>query len=389
MFFNVIISKKHVILLSFLLFSYLFIDTCVDTSCMISTPKDLDILGIDPSNFPQDIYILDNLSFIAHGYEGLLIYNISIPNERELIGSYSDGGRVFDVFIKDSLAFLADRDDGLEIINISNPRNPVLINKFTAENFERYISDLFIIDDLAFLIDYRDSLRIINATNPMHPFQISKCSLNNLCNNIFVANSFAYISSGSNGLEILNISDPFNPYKIANYSTEGSISNVFICKSFAYLTDYEMGLEVLDISNPENPSKITYLKIEGNLTNIFVTNQFAFTSNVLNELFIINIINPLSPKIEKTFSFGSTAIFVSNNFLYIVPEYNSPYSTLNFRVFDISNINSIIEIFPHGFPPYDNRNILILIGIIESILATVLALIVTISIIRIFKKKNC
>ncbi len=166
--------------------------------------------GIDPANYPQDIYVASNFAFIAYGYKGLQIYDITAPEKRILIGNFSDGGWATHVWIKDNYAFVADRDDGLEILDITNKSNILKIGCYDNSFINKFISDFYYHDDKVFLVDYQNGLQIINVSNPALPVKISELYVSSYSYRVFIHNDYAVISCLSDGLCIINISNPFS-----------------------------------------------------------------------------------------------------------------------------------------------------------------------------------
>jgi len=56
------------------------------------------------------------------------------PNSPDLIGTYNTAGTQFDVFVNDDLCYLAKGDEGIDVVNVSDPYNPELIHNIPADN---------------------------------------------------------------------------------------------------------------------------------------------------------------------------------------------------------------------------------------------------------------
>lgn len=322
------------------------------------------VKGIDPYQYPQDIFVTDNYAFIAYGYKGLQIYDITTPEKRILIGNYSDGGRVRRVWINDNYAYLADRDDGLEILDITNKSNILKVGCYNNLLLNNFISDFYLLDNLVFLVDYRNGLQIIDVSNPAFPVKISELSVSSYSYRIFIHNDYAFLSCLSDGLHIINISNPFLPTDISQYYSTGEIYSISIKSDFAFVANYDFGLEILNIGNISQPELLTTFPINGNTTGILLVNDTAFCSTTYSGLQIFDLVSPLSPQKLSQIAVNPQSIAVEKNYLYIIPSYGVTEGAFKFRIFDITNIENPEEIIWEGFN--NNPIIWITFGVISS-----------------------
>jgi len=336
--------------------------------------------GIDPYQYPQDIFVTDNYAFIAHGYRGLLIYNTTAPEKRILIGNYSDGGRVRCVWINDNYAYLADRDDGLKILDITNKSNILKIGCYNNSLLNNFISDFYLLDNLVFLVDYYNGLQIINVSNPTSPTKISELYVSSSSRRLFVYNNLVFLSCGSDGLRIINITNPYLPTEISQYYIDGRIFSVSVTNNYVFAVNYDFGLEILDIGNITQPELLTTFPINGNTTGILLVNDTAFCSTSLSGLQIFNINNPISPQGLSQIAVNPQSITVEKNYLYIIPSYGVTEGDFKFRIFDITNIENPEEIIWEGFN--NNPIIWVTFGVISSSLLVAFVFIIVNIIIK-------
>ena len=92
---------------------------------------------------PHNVMVSGDLAFVADGYEGLEIINISNPSNPVELGQYGSGGNYYDVWVEGDLAFIAAYADGLVIVNISNPNTPSFVGNYDDGGFAKgvYISN--------------------------------------------------------------------------------------------------------------------------------------------------------------------------------------------------------------------------------------------------------
>ena len=76
----------------------------------------------------KDVVIVDDYAYVANGYNGLAIIDITDPTNpgTPIIVDTSNGayGGAFDIHVENNYVYIADGNEGLAIIDISDPTNP-------------------------------------------------------------------------------------------------------------------------------------------------------------------------------------------------------------------------------------------------------------------------
>ncbi|NCT46197.1 MAG: hypothetical protein GPJ35_24775 [Microcystis aeruginosa G11-09] len=156
--------------------------------------------------------VVGNYAYVADGWSGLQIIDISNPAAPTRKGNYDTSGNALDVQIVGNYAYVADENSGLQIIDISNPAAPTLKG------------------------NYDTSGRAYGVQ---------------------VVGNYAYVADENSGLQIIDISNPATPTLKGNYNTSGYAYGVQIVGNYAYVADREGGLKILDVSDFTNPSTST------------------------------------------------------------------------------------------------------------------------------------
>lgn len=220
----------------------------------IVTPTLINSFRVD-ENSVYDIIVKNNIAFVAHGRAGLIILDVTDPKNIIELGNFNDGGICWRIFIQDNILFIADRIQGIEIIDISNFNNPIKIGSYQCQPY-----DVFIREELAFIAaGVNGGLEIIDITNLGSPKKIGEISfiLEDTVS-VFVKDDYAFIGNKENGLKIIKISIPKKPKLITEYKPEGEskIWGIYVQEKFAYLACESGGIQILDISDIVNPYKI-------------------------------------------------------------------------------------------------------------------------------------
>ena len=170
---------------------------------------------------------------------------------------------------------------------------------------------------------------------------------------IIVENSFVYVSCGYNGISIYNISDFSNIVMIGHIDESSNSGNIgfahqmTLVDNILYVGDGREGLRIVNVSDPSNPTVLGQYyspngpygwtaKIKNNIA--FLASGFMGSSKPGFQ--IINITQPTTPHLLSEIITKSdvTDLEIKNSFVFITTE------NAGFKVFDVSNLTSPIEI---------------------------------------------
>ncbi|MBY8993493.1 MAG: hypothetical protein KGD59_03015 [Candidatus Heimdallarchaeota archaeon] len=206
------------------------------------------------------IEIVDDLVLLADGNNGLLLINVSEPTEPRLIGKYSR--KISDVKAQDNLAYLIcpgtrpiNYGNVIQIVNISNAAQPVLISEIDYSLIGGYVWDICVIDKHVYACIGSD-LVVIDATNSNQPEEIIRLDIGGAS----ILSKFKdYIFAGnSSTIKIVNASTPTSPILISEISSEiGDIKSISVTNDTIFLADFSKPkIIALNITDVENPTQI-------------------------------------------------------------------------------------------------------------------------------------
>ena len=296
-------------------------EECGDAGCRNGVCKILSspcqVSNIKTPSFAQAVDVQEDYAYVASGFAGLQIVNISDAFSPEIIGSYNPykGITATDVKVAGDLAYLAY--SGLEILNISDPTEP------------KKIGGYYCITPLA----------------------------------IAVSGDYAYVSTQDHGLKIIDVSNPYSPELISTYPA--TVFDMFVSGDYLYMAvvGNNGGLHILNISNKTSPELIgsySHEWLEG--FELSVLDNKVYLAALNSGIFIIDVSNKTSPKLirqipTRTGVRGFAAsIYADKNYLYAgvnnqisSPEFNA---TTALQVFDISK--NYEEIGYYEYTPSNN-----------------------------------
>ncbi|MBN1329335.1 MAG: hypothetical protein JXA54_07665 [Candidatus Heimdallarchaeota archaeon] len=224
------------------------------------------------------VILKDNVAFVASYWGGVLIFNLSEPNQPELISTFIDDcvitgpdactEEMAHIALEDDLLLYAHGREGLLLINVSNPTKPFLLGRY-----ERYLYGVEVQGELAYLlcpgirqINYGGVIQIVNISNPIKPEFLGEVDYSLTGGNFFgleVKGNYIY-SMIAGDLLIINCSDPTTPTLLSTF-TMGEpffMTNLFIKGDIAYLASSgtDGSIATVDISNPAEPKEIAAIR---------------------------------------------------------------------------------------------------------------------------------
>lgn len=306
---------------------------------------------------PTDIAVQGELAFIASYWGGLLIFNVSNPQQPILIGTYNEERMTtksepwatfltIGVDVVDDLVLLADGDNGLLLINVSDLAEPRLMGKYPCE-----ISDLKANENYAYIIrqgtaqiNYGNVFQIIDisdAENPILVGEINQTQSGGFFHDPFISENVVYATSGHD-LVTIDITNPYQPIEIASLNISGGI-HIAKVDNYLLVTKFSE-LKIINVSDPLNPILInTFQTNAESICSITATNTTAFVADLDSQKIIaINITNIENPEQIGIISNYSN---VGSGGKRIILDYNKPKQDIlycaEFRLglfcFDVTN----------------------------------------------------
>ena len=325
-----------------------------------------------------------NLQFKAAGSDGLLILDVSNPEQPVQIGSYDDPlGTAEAVVMKGDYALVAYGQRELQIINVADPANPFRANGFYAPNRpgggygqpapEVIASDLLLDGEILYLADGVSGLQVLDMTQPAEPMRVGylqtsaaalRLSLNkplitaygqsqkwdiNINNpavptlvatgeapaidpvvmEVASSENFVYVGSDKHGLDVLDITDPTQPKHVAELELIPSIKDIAIDGNTLLLANYSDGAQIVDISNPTQPTIIGNVLTGQNSYGVAIAGDRGYV--VARNLHIFDLSVPASPRLLGIYQSTPLAyrVAVAGDFAFLAKFNDGPAEIIN------------------------------------------------------------
>ncbi|NQU06254.1 MAG: T9SS type A sorting domain-containing protein [Calditrichaeota bacterium] len=294
-------------------------------------------------NSGNDVAIQGEHAYIAAGYSGIQIVDISNPVQPVGVGHYDNNLEYAkSIFISGNYAYVVDSHNGFQVIDISDPTSPNEIGFLISEAYR--FENIYVNGDHAYMTVYEGGalgyLQIVDISNPENPELVGIYDSPGRIMGTFVLGDHAYIAASSGGFRVIDVSDPENPEEIGDFDTEGAAVSVFVSGDYAYVGFQRSGLCVIDISDPTNMSQVGgcdglyAADIVVSEDNAFVVNQDGFR--------VVDISDPREPNVIGAYYIDgySRNLFVSGNYAFVPGLYSDERFWVNrgfLYVIDISN----------------------------------------------------
>ena len=343
------------------------------------------------SGAPYSIFVKDGLGYIADTDLGLVIIDVSDPDDFSFVGSLALSGSVRDVVVIDDHAYLANFWNGIEgglyAIDVSDPSNPVLSDQYNdaykgvagvndkvivigngyaifdvsvpgqlsliyEEILPGFLTDVAIKGDYAFTGS--NGFRVLDVSDISNPQQVAFVDIS--ANALDISgNILAYIpESMGDGcrLSIMDITDPVNTYEMGHYSNMLLTQDAIIQGDYVYIGGWWDGFTIIDVSDPTSPSFVAKahnwtnsgsipgeewcfvsdLDVQGDY--VYLIDYKPFEDDDTKGLYIFDISDPQNPEFVSRYiqqSQHSYRIKVENNYAYLGDGYGGV------EIVDVSN----------------------------------------------------
>ena len=258
----------------------------------LATPFTLTTLAT--TNFAghaRGLVISGQYAYVASGYAGLHVYDISDPAHPSHVGP--DPSLVWDasaVALSGHYAFVAG--DTLRSVDISSPANPVVAGSAPGT---RLCYGVAVSGDVAYLAADADGLFTYNIANPTTPVSLGQINNGGHALGVAVSGNFAYLANALDGLRIYHVANPAVPVAIGHRNEGGQAYAIALSGDFAYLANYDDGLRIYNVSNPTNPVSVGHVFDTGYACGVVVSGHYAYVANNHEGLRVYDVSDPAHP----------------------------------------------------------------------------------------------
>ncbi|MBZ0263070.1 T9SS type A sorting domain-containing protein [bacterium] len=261
--------------------------------------------------------------YLSTGSTGVRIIDISNPENLSEIGNIESIYRPTQVYIENNLLYVADHLNGITVYSLMDPGSPALISRYEGEHDIVYFK---LFNSIAYVQNDVDVLQIIDFGNPENPDPSGEIEITGQIRDIEFYEQFAYVFDGR--LTILDLSDITDPNLIAIVDSDGSSREGAIYDNYLYQST-TLGVYTVDITNPFSPLRVGFMRTEERLARMIVEGDHLYASDAVGNMKIFSLENPEQIMISHEVFAGHVTEFVLYNNFILSPQGNNGFFLLD------------------------------------------------------------
>jgi hypothetical protein len=306
----------------------------------ITLQSSLDVTGLDSGIFDREIQVKKsgNLLYLAAGSAGLLIFDVSVADSPQHIGTYEPGSSVDVVEINDSIVYFGTYFTGISVLDASDPENLSLLGTFATTVFNMVYRD-----DQLFV--YGGGISILDVSDPGNMLLLDSISFSGGSGEpLELKGDLLYIRNNDDfhQIKVFDVSDTTNIIEINQVPTPSLVSDMLIDDNYlyvlqasnginhalnTYLLDNEGGLELID----------SRLALAGTGKLVLGTDSLYLSSSVQLNVYAKNALNQASNNLVNISTrFDAKRLKLDSNRAYVADG-----TTL--RIYDVTSPESEVS----------------------------------------------
>ncbi len=202
-----------------------------------------------PAANGSGVYITDDLAYVAMGYNGMSIYDLSASNQPNRIAEIDAALPLDFITVQGDYAYCGSRS-GQALVTLDCSDSENLQEVYTNSSLG-YIDRLMMAGDLLYAASFDKGLLVFSLTNAAQPALMGQLNTRGCFRDMCVSSNLVYAADGVNGLLVIDVTDPAQPVQIGQlkleYGRRLALSGDRICM-LGYKTIY-----FIDVSDPLQP----------------------------------------------------------------------------------------------------------------------------------------
>jgi len=277
----------------------------------------------------QDIYLVNNLAYVAAGEVGLIVLDVADPSNIRVLGTASTPGDAQSVVVghEDGLVYVASggqlgpwEGGTLSIVDVSMPDMPVQVASVEMPGFAHRVA---LIGHYAYVL-YEGGLLVLDVSDSASPVEIVRVSVSQGARDLVVTDGYAYVAGY--GLQAIDVSDPAAPRQVSSFEVRFPSWAVTVKGGLAYLADTfcEMGycgstIYIVDVSDPARPQQVSTWSTKSAVTDASVHEDALYLTSWQKGLQVVDVSDPTSPQLLSEYAALPNVedVLVSNSYAYV------------------------------------------------------------------------
>ena len=318
----------------------------------ISDPEQPQFIG--EYNTPDIAYNIklsndEKSLFIADGKTGLIAVN---NDDNTTLGRFNTYGSANSVTLSadETKAYIADGYKGVVIVDISNPSDISYIETIDTPDFASAIT-LNKDETKAFVSDRKSNIQVIDLKEENHKIiQSIQTPYRTYAITLAKDESYLYAATGTNGIEIVAAHSLPNPFILNHITSSYKTYKAVQQDTYLYTTEGKAGLQIVNISNKQSPKLVNTFDTDGFTLDITFNGSTAYIADGYKGVKKLDISDKNNPQIIDsidTDGFTSSLQYLSKNKALIVSD-----GTKGVKLFDAETL-TLLDNFISESKPLD------------------------------------
>lgn len=255
-----------------------------------------DVGGFNPQGgYTLDVAVDDDLAYLIVGSKGLLVVDVSDPEEPQEIGSHSTPGYSQALAVNGRYLYMANRGDGISILDLSDPSRPHELGRYDTMGSAQ---DVVVRGSLAYVADQRGGLLILDVSRPSSPELVGSWATRGYAEAVTVCNGVAYVATGDVGLELVDVSEPESPQGLSEIDLPGEAHAVVVYpdQDVAYVAAGYRGIRVIDVSEPASPLEVAAVATAGEAHGLYLAGTYLYVADYTEGLAVFSLATADAPR---------------------------------------------------------------------------------------------
>jgi len=159
------------------------------------------------------------LAFLGAG-RSVIVLDASQSDTLVLRGYYDTPSTVEDIFATDGTAYIAAGYSGLRILDVSNPANPVELGAYDGSSNTEFACGIWVEGTTAYLAVGFDGVVVVDVSNPAAPAKLGTYDTGSFATSVRRYQDFLLVTDGYRGLRALDVTDPSDPFEVSYFKPE-------------------------------------------------------------------------------------------------------------------------------------------------------------------------
>ena len=213
-----------------------------------SDPRNVTETGFAPlpGYHPYKVDILDNMAYVAliqGGFAIVDIQNPAAPVVRSIVALES----AYDVHARGTHLFVADGYDGLVVFDVSDPDDPVELARKLTMAFVRAVA---LDGNICVTADSSSGITVFDISDPALPVELGNADTDGNAFRLALSDSTAFVACADGGVSAYDYSTPATPILLQNVPTNDYARGIAMAGSDLFVADNGAGLLILDGTDP-------------------------------------------------------------------------------------------------------------------------------------------